>query len=109
MRRKLRESRGETLVEALASLLICILSVLLLYGAVGVSGRIGRTARAADARYYDDLSKAERQSGADACDPPPEVSIIVTDGSRSVELDAGRITFYGTERLMSYAVTGGGP
>lgn len=104
MGRKLRNSRGETLVEVLASILICFLSVLLLFGAVGASGSMGLAAQAADARYYDDLSRAERQSGADACFPPPAAKITVSNSSGAVDLDAGKLTFYGTERLLSYAV-----
>lgn len=109
MRRKLRNSRGETLVELLASILICFLSVLLLFGAIGAAGNMDLTARASDARYYDDLSKAERQSGTDACFPPPAARITVTNASETVALDEDKLVFYGTERLLSYAVTEGGP
>ena len=49
MSEKLRNSRGETLVEVLASVLICALSVMLLFGAVMASGRIDLQAQAADA------------------------------------------------------------
>lgn len=107
MRQKLRTSQGETLVEALASILICFLSVLLLFGAVGASGSIDLAAQTADGQYYDDLSRAERQSGTDACSLPPTARITVTNGSETVEPEG--LTFYGTERLLSYAVTGGGP
>ncbi len=106
MRQKLRTSQGETLVEVLTSILICFLSVLLLFGAVGAAGNINLAAQTADGQYYDDLSGAERQSGTDACSPPPTVKITVTNGSEAIELDG--LTFYGTERLLSYAVTGGG-
>lgn len=62
MSEKLRNSRGETLVEVLASVLICALSVMLLLGAVSASTSIGLQAQAADEDYYTALSKAERQS-----------------------------------------------
>ena len=51
MSEKLRNSRGETLVEVLASVLICALSVMLLLGAVSASTSIGLQAQAADEDY----------------------------------------------------------
>ncbi len=45
MREKLRNSRGETLVEVLVSVLVCALSITLLAGAVTASANIDLRAR----------------------------------------------------------------
>nr|WP_326166318.1 hypothetical protein [uncultured Oscillibacter sp.] len=110
MRRKLGDPRGETLVEVLASILICSLSVLLLFGAVGASVSIDLTAQAADGQYYEDLSKAERQYASDSI--PPSVAAVTVTGAEAVALDPARVLFYGDkDRLLSYAMpaAGGGP
>lgn len=120
MREKLRNSRGETLVEVLASVLICALSITLLMGAVTASTNIDLRAQSADAEYYAALSKAERQSktpsasasGAPEADTyeslPGETNVSVTSsGGGSVKIAPGggsRLYFYGTERLLSYAI-----
>ena len=119
MREKLQNSQGETLVETLASILICALSVTLLFGAVMASTRMDRIAQEADARYYQDLSKAERQRRdlpeSDVFTPPagttPAVRVENSTAPSPGELPPPPITlgeseglrFYGTERLLSYA------
>ena len=117
MREKLRTSRGETLVEVLASVLVCALSITLLAGAVTASANIDLRAQAADTEYYTALSKAERQSrtpagGSSEADTynslPGETKVSVTSGgggSVEIEPDAtSKLYFYGTERLLSYAI-----
>ena len=64
MREKLKNSQGETLVEVLASVLVCSLSIMLLAGAVSASTSIDLQAQAADAEYYEVLSRAEQGSGS---------------------------------------------
>lgn len=61
--KKLHSSRGETLVEVLASILIAALSVALLFGCVTASTGIDRQARELDAEHYAALSAAEARSG----------------------------------------------
>ena len=117
MREKLRNSRGETLVEVLVSVLVCALSITLLAGAVTASANIDLRAQAADTEYYTALSKAERQSrtpagGYSEADTynslPGETKVSVTSGgggSVEIEPDAtSKLYFYGTERLLSYAI-----
>ena len=117
MREKLRNSRGETLVEVLVSVLVCALSITLLAGAVTASANIDLRAQAADTEYYTALSKAERQSrtpagGSSEADTynslPGETKVSVTSGgggSVEIEPDAtSKLYFYGTERLRSYAI-----
>ena len=59
MKRKLRGSRGETLVEVMASIVIGTLSVALLFGAIMASAQIGKSAQETDGAYYQALSAAE--------------------------------------------------
>ena len=74
-------------------------------------------AQAADTEYYTALSKAERQSrtpagGSSEADTynslPGETKVSVTSGgggSVEIEPDAtSKLYFYGTERLLSYAI-----
>ena len=103
MNRKLRDSRGETLVEMLASILIATLSVAVLFTCVVTANGIGRTAREQDEAYYRFLAAAERQEpGVDEAGAPLPVEIadlkVTGDGpdkTFSVEL-------YGGEGLYSY-------
>lgn len=62
--KKLRNNRGETLVEVLASILVASLSVALLFGCVMASTNMDRDAKELDAEHYRYLSEAEAQSGA---------------------------------------------
>lgn len=118
MREKLRTSRGETLVEVLASVLVCSLSIMLLLGAVTASTDIDLQAQNADGEYYAALTKAERQSKVklppdDESDISPDVvgakvTVVNGDGKTAeipaVEDDKDGLHFYGTDRLLSYAV-----
>lgn len=114
MRHKLKSSRGETLVEVLASILICTLSIALLVGAVMASSRMDLQAREADEEYYAALTKAERQDKApdgtpDSFTPDPVLAVTVRNITGSTP-DSLTTSFYGTDRLFSYAAgTGGGP
>ena len=116
MREKLKNSQGETLVEVLASVLVCSLSIMLLAGAVSASTSIDLQAQAADAEYYEVLSRAERQSkeAVPSADPdnPDEADIYTgtltgTKITISVDIVPGAgdgLFFYGRERLLSYAM-----
>lgn len=61
MKRKLKNSAGETVIEVLASVLIAALSVALLCSAVMASGRLDQKAKETDDIFYEDLSKAQEQ------------------------------------------------
>lgn len=59
MRKKILSSRGETLVETLAAILIAALaSLMLTYSAVAAT-RINKAAESADERYAADIMAAE--------------------------------------------------
>ena len=54
-----RNNRGETMVEVLASILIATLSVAMLFSCVAASSRMDRDAEGLDEKHYNALSDAE--------------------------------------------------
>ena len=91
----LRNDRGETLVEALASILIATLSILVLFTGLAVAFQMNQAARRTDETFYQRLNAAERQTEA------------VAQGQVKVELGgAAPVTFdvdvFGGEGLYSY-------
>lgn len=117
MRNKLRDNRGETLMEVLASILICTLSISLLFGAIVTSSDIDGRTQELDEQYYQDLTRAERQedaAGTDWKDVYPNVPSVITvkvknavnNNERTLTVNgttSGKVKFYGTDRLLSYA------
>lgn len=99
VREKLSQSRGETLVEVLAAVLIAALSIALLFGGIMASSTIGRSARSSDKLFYEALSGAESQKGAGT-----DLTVTISRESASKELDVKR---YGGEGAYSYAKEGG--
>lgn len=59
LKRKLRSSRGETLTEILAAILVCAFSIMLLVGMITTSMNINRQARELDKEFYAALSNVE--------------------------------------------------
>jgi len=113
MRRKLKDCRGETLVELMASIVIASLSVTLVFGAIMASASLDRQALEADEKYYETLSRAERQ-GADDEFSASTGTVTVTNGIGAMSAEPD-VTFYGGEGAVSYALNtpsgtgGGGP
>lgn len=106
MREKLQNSRGETLVEVLASVLVCTLSIMLLLGAVTASANIDLQAQSADAEFYDALSRAERQGPDDGFSAGGALKVTNKDGAFK---DITGLSFYGREQLLSYAADSPAP
>lgn len=114
MREKLKNSRGETLVEVLASVLVCALSIALLAGAVSASVRIDLQAQEADSEYYEVLSRAEAQDFDNRMDTlfgsnvQTGISISVVNNKTDPTRRPLNVYFYGSENLLSYAPKPGG-
>ena len=100
---KLRSSRGETLVEVLAAVLVATLSVGLLMGGVAASAGINRQADRSDEAFYETLTAAESRTGTSASG-----NVLMAEGAESISLP---VLVYGGEDLWSYAWApgGGGP
>lgn len=98
--KKLHNSRGETLVEVLASILIASLSVALLFGCVMASSNMDRDAKKLDGEHYTALTAAEVQSGTGTSG---KVKIQNPNNSAEKDLD---IKIYGGAGLYSYKRAG---
>lgn len=96
----LRNDRGETLIEVLASVLIGTLSVALLFGCIAASSKIDTDAQALDSAYYGDLANADAQSEAIEV-PPGESTPYVTIARDSVNVTP-LIEIYGDNGVYSY-------
>lgn len=100
MKRKLKNNRGETVVEVLASVLIAVLSVALLFGAVMASGSMDRGAQKTDADFYAGLSEAQAHKGTPAAvDKEVEISIGNPGSIASADVS---VYFYGGGGVLSY-------
>ena len=105
LRTKLRSSRGETLVEVLASILVAALSVGLLMAGIAVSVRINRRAEQADDAFYAALTAAEGRTAGTSSG----AFVTVAEGEKQASLS---VQVYGEEGLWSYALApegGDGP
>lgn len=112
---RLTASRGETLVEMLACIVIAVLSVSLLVSGITVSARINQSAEHSDEFFYRALSAAEERSGivkrpAEGEEisetQAPETAIsgtinITPDTGSSIDFD---VKFYGGEGVYSYGM-----
>lgn len=99
-RGKLLNSRGETLVETLAAILIAALSVALLVGSVTASGNLARQADQSDTSFFDLLTKAEDRKNplTEGIDIAREVKIKESGTEVTIPVQV-----YGGEDLYSYA------
>jgi len=59
MRKKLKAQKGETLIEAMVSLLIALLAVMFLTTAVLTAANINKATREADEKFAEELKYAE--------------------------------------------------
>lgn len=96
LRKKLHNSKGETLVEVLVSILICTLSVALLFSSIMASARINKQAETSDSGFFQVLNAAEEKSGT-----PFQSGYINVSGA-----DANTLTlivnYYGNDTIHSY-------
>lgn len=105
MKRKLRDARGETLVEVLASILIAALSVALLFSAVMASARMDRSAEQTDDTFHASLRAAEEQDEEDAVTVPDDAKVTVENKDPFVVATAEpSVIFYGGNGAISYAL-----
>lgn len=97
MRRKLRSSRGETLIEVLCATLVAVLSIALLFGGITASASLDLGARRSDAAHYAALTQAESQA-APAGEAQLKVQNIPLGKEQTVT-----VCLYGGEGMYSYA------
>lgn len=104
VREKWRDERGETLIEAVASILIMTLSVLLLFSAVIVSVRINGKAKELDQAFYSVWNAAEEQSTEALPGIVPAGSTVKVKQISPASTSAAsvKVSFYGGEGVLSY-------
>lgn len=97
MNRKLRNSRGETLIEVLCATLVAVLSVALLFAGITASAGIDQRARQTDRDHYAALTEAEEQTAAPAAQAELTVKNLTLGTDKKVQID-----LYGGEGMYSY-------
>lgn len=107
MMKTLRNDRGETLIEVLASILIAALSVALLFTCVMASSRMEQSAQKKDAEHYSAFTAADTQDTSALSDGTVTVSRINPadkDDSTPAPMETATppIGFYGGVGMYSY-------
>jgi hypothetical protein len=93
--KKLKNKKGETIVELLAAILVGTLSVALLAAGIAAAGHIESQADQSDTEFYEALSEAEAKT-------TPSISgavATVREGARTVSIP---IDVYGSDGVWSY-------
>lgn len=103
VREKVRDNRGETLIEVMAAVVVTALSIALLFGTIMACTKIDQSARQSDQEHYSALTKAEVQN-----EGAGEVSVTVVNKGNNAQ-NVLKATLYGEKNVYSYAVTGGSP
>lgn len=100
IRRKMVESKGETLVELLASILIGTLAVSLLVSGIVFASRMNQQTYETDKKFYEGLNHAENKD--DAIVEESKYFVNIAEGEENLEVE---ITLYGAEgSVYSYSL-----
>lgn len=106
MLKKLKEKKGETLVESLVAMLIALLSMVMLTSCTTAAANMNAATRAMDKKFNEELKRAEglmAEAGYDA--KPIEVKLTFdTCGVKTAD-----VTLYGgdTGTFAAYEYAGG--
>lgn len=106
MKRKLKESRGETVIEVLASVLVCALSVALLVSGIMAGASMDTTARGMDEDYYKYLSAAETFDAAEMEGGAAKEATLRITGTGTQDVS---VELYGGSEMYAYKVKETGP
>lgn len=95
--KKLRNNRGETLLEVMASIVIATLSVALLFSCIMASTKVDMKAEDIDASHYAALSEADGRGGE------PELGTVTITRKGSSDEATPTVQIYGdSDGLFSY-------
>lgn len=111
MIKKLKQKRGETLMETLFSMLIAVLCIGLLSSAVTAAANINQKTRELDEKYNDELNKVEgMSSGVATTDKTVVITFEHQDGEGNFTEEV-IVTVYGDEEsaFLSYDYEGDAP
>lgn len=112
MIKKLKQKKGETLVETLFSLMIAVLCVGLIYSAVMAATNINKQTRELDDKYNAELNAVEGL--ADDVKQFGEKNVVISFFVNDVEIEdpiEAQVTIYGDEdsAFLSYDYEGDAP
>ena len=96
---KIKDNRGESLLELLVSILIGSMSVILLTTMIITSVRINSDAKKKDNVFYESLSAAESQQGTAV---NSQLKIEASHAGSSLGSKTINISCYGKDGLYSY-------
>ena len=96
MIQKLKNTAGETFIEALAALLIMGLSTVLFLGLVNAANHVNRTQKEADARFFAAMEQVEVLSGTDT------INVEILKNGTTLETIPCRLTE--AENLRAYEI-----
>lgn len=99
---KLHSSRGETLVEVLASILIAALSVTLLFSCIMATSTMDKDAEKLDDAHYSALSDADAYTSAAATPTTGTVTISRVEDNDVKAFATPSIEIYGGAGVFSY-------
>ena len=104
MIRKLRQKKGETLVETLFSMLIAVLATMLLCTAFAAAMRINAEVKALDEKYQEDLLEVE---GGSSSTTPGKINITFKTEDKISVIDTVtgiNVDLYGSSenKFLSY-------
>ena len=111
MIKKLKQKRGETLIETLFSMMIVVLCIGLLSSAIMAAANINRQTRELDEKYNEELNAVEgRTEGVSKTEKDVVISFQPADGSSAYTEDA-TVIVYGDEdsAFLSYDYEGDAP
>ncbi len=96
MIQKLKNTAGETFIEALAALLIMGLSTVLFLGLVNAANHVNRTQKEADARFFAAMEQVEVLSGTGT------INVKILKNGTTLETIKCRLTE--AENLRAYEI-----
>ncbi len=97
MKRKLKQKKGETLVETLVSLVIIALALMMLPGAVVAAARVNAQVEK-QVIFMEKTAAAEKGTSTGTCD------VTFSDGINSFTVDNVEVTRFGSEETGLYEV-----
>ncbi len=108
---KLKQKKGETLIETLVSMLIAVLSMGILCTAVMAANNLNSQTREMDEKYSSQLQEVEGlDENADTSTQTLTISFQSTDGSILYQTTTADVTMYGGDEsaFLSYDYEPGG-
>lgn len=102
--KKLKNRRGETLVETLVAVLVFTLSSVLMYSMAAAANNINQTARAADEVFQQQIVDVEQAAGTQSSGSV-SVSLVKSPGSNtSKNMGSVNVDVYKSGDLCAYYV-----